>query len=151
MIDNAAPSVGTARRNRVTGWLYLPIVCLGLLFLSDVQADNLEITDDYLQGLSDEIESPDYVLQANQEISQTKKRENKRVALDPKTKKALTSVDAFETILRTEFPASYSIYTKLTTSTRLNVFTHFRETKKLSAAKRMILDMYALTKKTANQ
>lgn len=105
-------------------------------------ADRLEITDKYLQGLSDEISSPEYVTQAKEELRQTEKRELTLHAPSTKLTQALTSIESFERLMKTEHPASYKIYSELSTPLRKSVFIRFSETKKLSMAKRLIIDLY---------
>lgn len=105
-------------------------------------ADNLEITDEYLQGLSEEISSPEYVTQAKEELRKTEKREQTQSAPNTQVTRALVDIDSFEALLKTEHPASYKIYSELPTNSRMSVFTRFNRTKKLSTAKRLIIDLY---------
>lgn len=105
-------------------------------------ADRLEITDEYLQGLSEEISSPEYVTQAKEELRQTEKQELALDAPSAKITRALTNIKSFESLMKSEYPASYKIYSELTTTSRKSVFVRFYQTKKLSMAKRLIIDLY---------
>lgn len=105
-------------------------------------ADKLEITDEYLQGLSEEISSPEYVTQAKEELRKTEALEKTLDAPTTQVTQALVDIDSFETLLKSEHPASYKIYSELTADSRVAVFTRFNQTKKLSSAKRLIIDFY---------
>lgn len=105
-------------------------------------ADNLEITDEYLQGLSDEISSPEYVTQAKEELRKTEQLEQSQNVPSTQVSQALVDIDSFETLMKSEHPASYKIYSELPNNSKVSVFTRFNQTKKLSAAKRLIIDLY---------
>ena len=105
-------------------------------------ADKLQITDEYLQGLSDEISSPEYVDQAKEGLRKTETIEETRARPTTQFTQAMIDIDSFETLLKTEHPASYKIYSELPGKSRISVFTRFNRTKKLSSAKRLIIDLY---------
>lgn len=105
-------------------------------------ADKLKITDEYLQGLSEEISSPEYLDQAKEELRQTETAEKTQAQPTTQVSRAMVDIDAFEELLKTEHPASYKIYSELPGKSRVSVFTRFNKTKKLSAAKRLIIDIY---------
>ncbi len=105
-------------------------------------ADKLEITDEYLRGLSEEISSPEYVTQAKEELRKTEKLEQSQNALTTQINQALVNIESFETLLKSEYPASYKIYSELSTNSRITVFRRFNQTKKLSIAKRLIIEIY---------
>lgn len=111
-------------------------------FMSVSQAKDLYITDDYLQGLSDEVNSPDYVEKAKQDLLETEKREQSQTSNSTEIQKALISLYNFEALIRTKHPSSHAIYSKLPTSARILVFDEFTKTKKLSTAKRIIIEKY---------
>lgn len=119
-------------------------VCLyfSAALLSISQAKDLYITDDYLQGLSDEVSSPEYLEEAKQELRETEKREQSQTSTSSETQKALVSMYNFETLIRTKYPSSHTIYSKLPISARILIYDKFQNTKKLSAAKRMIIEKY---------
>lgn len=110
--------------------------------MSVSQAKDLYITDDYLQGLSDEVNSPDYVEKAKQDLLETEKREQSQTSNSTEIQKALISLYNFEALIRTKHPSSHAIYSKLPTSARILVFDEFTKTKKLSTAKRIIIEKY---------
>ncbi len=110
--------------------------------ISISQAKDLYITDDYLQGLSDEVNSPDYVEKAKQELLETEKREQSQTSNSAEIQKALISMYNFEALIRTKYPSSHAIYSKLPTSARILIFDEFTKTKKLSTAKRIIIEKY---------
>lgn len=126
-------------RNRASGIL---LCCIITVTNVSVAAEKLEITDEYLRGLSAEISSPEYVNQAKEELRQTEKHELTLNTLSPKISQALANISAFEHLLKTEYPASYKIYSELSTQSRNSVFMRFSESKKLSMAKRLIIDLY---------
>jgi hypothetical protein len=107
-----------------------------------IAADKLQITDEYLQGLSDEISSPEYLDQAKEELRKTETAEETQAKPTTQLTQAMVDIDSFETLLKTEFPASYKIYSELPGKSRVSVFTRFNTTKKLSSAKRLIIDLY---------
>lgn len=106
-----------------------------------------EASDEYLQGLDEEINSPEYLSQAKRDLIETEKREKKQKKLSPSALRALRSIKAFETLLKTEFPASHNIYSSLSRSSRISVFKTYKKTKTLSSAKRMIIKKYMATLK----
>ncbi|MCK5387178.1 MAG: hypothetical protein KAJ39_08320 [Gammaproteobacteria bacterium] len=119
-------------------------VCLyfSAALLSISQAKDLYITDDYLKGLSDEVSSPEYLEKAKQELRETEKREQSQTSTSSETQKALISMYNFETLLRTKYPSSHAVYSKLPVSARVIIFDKFKSTKKLSSAKRIIIEKY---------
>ena len=117
-------------------------LCIGIIFSSLSQAEDLYTTDDYLKGLSDEVSSPEYLDKAKQELRETEKREQSRSHMSSDIKTALSSMYDFETLIRTKYPSSHAIYSKLPASSRVLIFDNFRTTKKLSSAKRMIIEKY---------
>lgn len=117
-------------------------ISIGILFSPFSQAKDLYITDDYLNSLSDEASSPEYVEKAKKELRVTEMREQSQNRLSSEIKDALGSMYDFETLIRTQYPSSHAIYSKLHTSDRVLIFDEFRKTKKLSTAKRMIIKKY---------
>jgi len=117
-------------------------LCSGIFFSSLMQAKDLYTTDDYLQGLSDEISSPEYLDKAKQELRETEKREQSQTSTSSEIQKALISLYNFEALLRTKYPSSHAVYYKLPVSARIIIFDKFKITKKLSSAKRMIIEKY---------
>lgn len=117
-------------------------LCISIIFSSLSKAKDLYTTDDYLRGLSDEISSPEYLDKAKQELRETEKREQSQNTSGSEVQKALISMYNFETLIRSKYPSSHEIYSKLPISARIIIFDEFRATKKLSAAKRMIIEKY---------
>ena len=117
-------------------------LCTGIFFSSLSQAKDLYTTDDYLKGLSDEVSSPEYLEKAKQELRETEKREQSQTSTSSEIQKALISMYNFETLLRTKYPSSHTIFSKLPISARIIIFDEFRNTKKLSSAKRIIIEKY---------
>lgn len=115
------------------------IALLCLLFayasLSFVHAEELYTTDSYLQGLDAEVDD-EYTRDTN------KSDEGSQATNSADIRKALESRFNFETLLRTKHNTSYVIYTKLSTSDRILVYENFKNTKKLSAVKRMIIEKF---------
>lgn len=103
--------------------------------LSFVHAEDLYTTDSYLQGLDAEVDD-EYARDTNTSD------EGSQATNPADIRKALESRFNFETLLRTKHNTSYVIYTKLSTGDRVLVFERFKNTKKLSAAKRMIIDKF---------
>lgn len=127
----------------VASSIALIYLIIGTMLTPTALASNhLEITDDYLKGLSEEISKPEYVTKAKAELRETEKLEQSQSQPNPKVKRALGDQITFESLLQTEYPASYQIYSELSIKSRLVVFKNFRSSKRLSAAKRMIIDMY---------
>lgn len=120
------------------------LVCLSFSVMSPSisQAKDLYITDDYLKGLDDEISSPDYIKKAKQELEETEKLERSQRSTTAEIQQALTSMYSFEKLMRTKYPSSHAIYSKLPVSARILIFNKFRNTKKLSSAKRMIIERH---------
>jgi len=117
-------------------------LCIGVTFSSLSQAKDLYTTDDYLQGLSDEVSSPEYLEKAKKELHETEIREQSRTHTSSDIKAALSSMYDFETLIRTKYPSSHAVYSKLPASSRILIFDNFKKTKKLSSAKRMIIEKY---------
>ena len=117
-------------------------LCVGIIFSSLSQAKDLYTTDDYLKGLSDEISSPEYLEKAKQELRDTEKREQSQTHSSSEIKQALSSLYNFETLIRTKYPSSHAVYSKLPVSSRILIFDNFKNTHKLSTAKRMIIEKY---------
>ncbi|VAX00856.1 hypothetical protein MNBD_GAMMA22-933 [hydrothermal vent metagenome] len=101
-----------------------------------------DASDEYLQSLDEEISSPEYLSQAKRDLVETEKREKKQKKLSPDALRALRSLKAFEELLKSKFPASHNIYSSLSRSSRVSIFKHYRKTKTLSSAKRMIINKY---------
>jgi len=120
------------------------LVCLSLSVISPSisQAKDLYITNDYLKGLDDEISSPDYIKKAKQELEETEKLEQSQSSTSTEIQHALASMYNFETLIRTKYPSSHVVYSKLPVSARILIFNKFKNTKKLSSAKRMIIEKY---------
>ena len=110
--------------------------------ISNSQAEELYTTDDYLKGLSDEISSPEYLDKAKQELLKSEQLEQSQAVSPSSIQDALASMYNFETLLRTKFPSSHSVYSKLPVSARIIIYDEFKSTKKLSSAKRMIIKKY---------
>jgi len=110
--------------------------------ISISHAEKLYITDDYLQGLNDEISSPEYLEEAKKELQETERLEQSQTINSAEIQKALVSMYNFEDLLRKKYSSSHSVYSKLPTSSRIIIFDKFKRTKKLSAAKRMIIEKY---------
>lgn len=123
---------------------YVVLTCIyfssALLTLSD--ADNTIITDDYLQSLSEEVASPEYLNKAKQEMLDSAEREKSNTFSVTEINNALTSMYHFETLLRKKYPSSHEVYSTLSLSARILIFDKFKHEKKLSAAKRMIIERY---------
>lgn len=120
------------------------LFCLysGITIFSISQAEDLYITDDYLKGLSEEVESPEYLTKAKDELKETEKLEQSQAKPSSQVIAATVDLDSFEKLLKTKYPSSYFIYTKLTAKSRLIVFKKFQTSKKLSVAKREIIGTY---------
>lgn len=115
---------------------------LGSAFISLSHAEDLYTTDDYLQGLDDEISSVDYVKKAKEELAETEKLELSQASTPAEINEALVSMFKFDALIRTEYPSTHDLYSKLEISKRILIYSEFKKTKKLSAAKRMIIKMY---------
>lgn len=107
-----------------------------------LSAENLYTTDDYLNGLDDEISSPDYIKKAKQDLRETEMREQAENASNTDILKALISMYNFEALIRTKYPSAHSVYSKLSISARVLIFDEFKKTQKLSVAKRLIIEKY---------
>jgi len=116
--------------------------CLCTAVISISQAKDLYITDDYLQGLDDEISSPEYLEQAKKELRETEQREQSQSTTSVEIIKALTSMYSFESLLRKKYPSSYAIFSSLPVSEQIVIYDQFKQTKKLSTAKRLIINKY---------
>ena len=125
---------------KLSAALFFLCVTAALPTLSN--AENLYITDDYLKGLDDEVSSPEYLEKAKQELRETEMREQSESYTNTEIQKALISMYNFEALIRTKYPSSHSVYSKLPTSSRVLIFDQFKNTKKLSTAKRMIIEKY---------
>lgn len=120
----------------------LIFICIFVLSIPASQAKELYTTDDYLQGLSDEVSNPEYLDKAKQELRATEKLEQGQTTTSSEIQNALFSMYNFETLLRTKYPSSHAIYSKLPISARIIIYDNFKSTKKLSSAKRMIIEKY---------
>jgi len=122
----------------------MALICLysSIIISPASYAEELYTTDDYLKSLSDEISSPEYLDKAKQELRETEKREQSQSTSSSEVQKALISMYNFETLIRSKYPSSHEVYSKLPISARIIIFDEFRTTKKLSAAKRMIIEKY---------
>ena len=117
---------------RSTALICLLFACTSLSF---VHAEDLYTTDSYLEGLDAEVDD-EYTRDIN------KSDEGSQATSPADIRKALESRFNFEELLRIKHNTSYVIYTKLSTSDRILIFEKFKNTKKLSAAKRMIIDKF---------
>ncbi len=116
--------------------------CLCTAVMATSQAKDLYITDDYLQGLDDEVSSPEYLDEARKELRETEQRERSQSTTSAEIIKALTSMYNFESLLSKKYPSSYAIFSKLPISTQISIYDQFKQTKKLSTAKRLIINKY---------
>lgn len=132
-------------KSTLTYLLSIAFTCLSLsvISISSAQAQDLYTTDDYLRGLSDEISDPDYIKGAKQDLFDTEKREKSQGSNTAEIRKALISRFNFEELIRTKYPKTHIVYSKLPTSARILIYDEFKSTKKLSVAKRMIIEKYA--------
>lgn len=117
-------------------------ICIFASSISVSQAKDLDTTDDYLQGLSDEVSNPEYLDKAKQELRATEKLEQSQTSTSTEIQNALISMYNFETLMRTKHPSTHTIYSKLPVSARIVIYNKFKSTKKLSAAKYMIIKKY---------
>ncbi len=118
------------------------LVAFIVVWPSIVQAQDLDITDEYLQSLDEEISGPEYLSKAKRELIETENREAIEKKLSTKAVSALDSLAAFENLLKTEYLASHNIYLRLSSRIQVAVFIKYKKTKKLSSAKRMIINSY---------
>lgn len=125
-------------------FIVLAGLCSSMTLFSVSQADDLYTTDDYLKGLSDEASSPEYLEKAKQELRATEQHEQSNAYSAAEVQSALSSMYNFETLIRTKYPSSHAIYSKLPTSARILIYDEFKTTKKLSAAKRLIIEKYEI-------
>lgn len=124
--------------------IILAALCSSMALFSFSQAEELYTTDDYLKGLSDEASSPEYLEKAKQELQATEQHEQSLSYTTADIRDALSSMYNFETLIRTKYPSSHAVYSKLPVSARILIFDEFKTTKKLSAAKRMIIEKYEI-------
>ena len=131
-------------KSKLTYLWGIAFTCLSvsLMSISTAQAQDLYTTDDYLRGLSDEISDPEYIKDAKQDLLDTEKREKSQGSNSAEIREALLSMYNFETLIRTKYPKTHVVYSKLPTSARILIYDEFKSTKKLSTAKRMIIDKY---------
>ena len=120
----------------------LIFICIFASSISVSQAKDLYTTDDYLQGLSDEVSSPEYLDKAKQELRATEQLEQTQTSNSSEIQNALVSMYNFETLMRTKHPSTHTVYSKLPVSARILIYDKFKNTKKLSSAKRMIIEKY---------
>lgn len=120
----------------------LIFICIFASLISVSQAKDLYTTDDYLQGLSDEVSNPEYLDKAKQELHATEKLEQSQNSTSTEIQNALISMYNFETLMRTKHPSTHAVYSKLPVSARILIYDRFKNTKKLSVAKRMIIEKY---------
>lgn len=119
-------------------------LCLTAASISVSQAEDLYITDDYLRGLSDEVSDPVYIKKAKEDLilsEQHEKDHDSDAASD--VRKALISRFNFETLIRTKYPSTHNVYVTLPTSARILIYDEFKNSKKLSTAKRLIIERYS--------
>ncbi len=121
---------------------FISSIILFAIFSISPQADELYITDDYLQGLNDEISDPEYLTNARKELRETEAREKAKTTNKKEIEKALISMYNFEVLLREKYPSTHNVYSRLPVSARILIFDKFKKTRKLSAAKRMIIEKY---------
>ena len=98
--------------------------------------------DAYLDALDEEISKPEYVGEAEEELRKSEQAEKVQTMVTPETKRAMKSINNFEHVFNEEFPATYQIYLKLDTKTRLNVFEKLKATKKFTEATKMVLKQF---------
>jgi hypothetical protein len=106
------------------------------------QAKESYTTDDYLKDLSDEVSSADYIKKAKQELVATEKREQSKKTRSADIQKAMLSMYNFDALIRTQYPSTHDLYSKLSINARIFIYKEFKKTKKLSTAKRMIIEKY---------
>jgi hypothetical protein len=99
--------------------------------------------DAYLSELKAEAERLEYLGKAKEELRQSEEQE-RRVAAQAKgpAKPVTASLADFEKELSSTSPASFTLYTSLSSEKRLAVFKVFKDTGKLSLAKRRIVDLH---------
>lgn len=119
-------------------------LCLTATSISVTQAEELYTTDDYLKSLSDEVNDPEYLKKARADLLVSKKHEQSQdLAAAADVRKALISRFNFETLIRTKYPSTHLVYVTLPTSARILIYDEFKTTKKLSTAKRLIIERYS--------
>ena len=114
-----------------------------LLMPAWVQAADYSIDDSYLQSLSEEADHLEYMGKAEKELRASQKVDvAQSVAVVENTRAATTGKRSFENILLNEYPYTYELYKKLASNQKQQVFEKIKETRKLSLAQKMIIDMY---------
>jgi hypothetical protein len=98
--------------------------------------------DAYLDALDEEISKPVYLDKAEKELRKKEQTEKAQTTVSPKTKRAMQSISNFEQVFNQEYPATYQIYLKLDTKTRLTVFEKLKETRRLTDATKMVLQRF---------
>lgn len=119
------------------GWLYACLVC-GMLLLPSGPA-MAENEDEYLEQLSAEISKPEYLDLIEAEILTSEKTEKEQSGNGSEN---YGNIAKFEGVLQKNFSASYTIYKTLSIEDRLEIFEEYKTTRKMSAAKRKIVDLY---------
>lgn len=115
--------------------IFIISLYLGAASVSLTHAE-LYITDDYLQGLDDEVDS----VAADKAANKNSSNQSQTTAAD--ISKATQSRFDFETLLRIKHPTSYAVYNKLSTSDRILIYDKFKSSKNLFAAKQMIIKKF---------
>ena len=120
--------------------------CFCLVMPVLVQAVEYNIDDSYLQSLSVEADDLEYMGHAEKELSASQKVDvEPTAAVVENARVATTDMRNFESILSSEYPYTYQLYKKLKTNQKSQVFEKIKETRKLSLAQKMIIDLYKLS------
>ena len=111
--------------------------CALLIWLLFTGLPAIAAEDDYLRALESE---------ADNTSSLTKKQSNNPTAAKSSAAKS-NGKENFEKLLEFELPSTYKFYTKLNPDDQIKVIKRYDQEKKMSAASKLIFDLYFQTNK----
>ena len=111
-----------------------------------LQAAEYNTDDSYLQSLSEEADHLEYMGRAEKELLASRKVDSASPdVIQENTRSASTGIQSFESVLKSEYPYTFELYKKLGMDQKQQVFVKIKETRKISAAQTMIIDLYKST------
>lgn len=108
-----------------------------------LHAAEYDTDDSYLQSLSEEADHLEYMGRAEKELQASRKVDTTSPNTIPESaESASAGIQSFEQVLKKEYPYTFELYKKLGSDQKQKVFVTIKETRKISAAQKMIIDLY---------
>lgn len=133
-------------KKRITRYRLLLCLVMQICLFGTASSADYTIDDEYMQNLSAEADKLEYMDEAQKELQESMRTEKQAPAgtTSEQMQTALSSSDNFAHVLSVEYPFSYQLYKNLDNRNKQEVFRTLKTSRKFSAAKRKIIELYKI-------